>query len=289
MENVFPEGDPILAQGIKIPGCGSCIYCGSDGGRHGLRDEHVIPFCLGGRAVLLAASCAACEAATCKLDGYLANRVFRQLRIFMQLPSRRKTTTKIKSLPIAFEWNGERRTVDLALEHCPSSVRLPMFHRPTLVEGGPPMEDYRYSEMITLGNIPPTFREAVGLPEEGVCTIFPDEVPLDLRKFGRALAKIGYCTAIMKWGHGVINPLDVTAMILGKYPYGHHYVGGLPNVRRPRTEGRWHEVAPGVSSVGMRRFALARIRLFSMVGPDPGAGTPFYDVIAGEFPRGFVG
>ena len=34
-------------------GFGRCIYCESDGGEAGLRDEHIIPFALGGNAVIL--------------------------------------------------------------------------------------------------------------------------------------------------------------------------------------------------------------------------------------------
>jgi 5-methylcytosine-specific restriction endonuclease McrA len=46
-------------QGIKFPGYGRCIYCGSTGP---LKDEHIIPLSLGGKAVIEAASCGDCEA-----------------------------------------------------------------------------------------------------------------------------------------------------------------------------------------------------------------------------------
>ena len=49
-------------QGKIYPGFGRCIYCGSDGGTDGLRDEHIMPYCLGGNAVIEKASCKACEA-----------------------------------------------------------------------------------------------------------------------------------------------------------------------------------------------------------------------------------
>jgi hypothetical protein len=59
-----------------FPPVGRCIYCGSDGGPDGLREEHIIPYSLGGNAVLEEASCSRCEAITSYLEGYAANVIF---------------------------------------------------------------------------------------------------------------------------------------------------------------------------------------------------------------------
>jgi len=77
-------------QGKKLPvkNGGVCIYCGSDGGADGLGSEHIIPFSLGGNTELLNASCRACEGITSYLDGYLANAVFGDFRVHMDLQSR---------------------------------------------------------------------------------------------------------------------------------------------------------------------------------------------------------
>jgi 5-methylcytosine-specific restriction endonuclease McrA len=64
-------------QGIKFPGYGRCIYCGSTGP---LKDEHIIPLSLGGKAVIEAASCGDCEKVTSYLDGYLARQIFHEPR-----------------------------------------------------------------------------------------------------------------------------------------------------------------------------------------------------------------
>jgi len=60
------QGLMVDIQGFKFPGYGRCIYCGSVGP---LKDEHIIPFSLGGRAVIEAASCGDCEKVTSYLDG----------------------------------------------------------------------------------------------------------------------------------------------------------------------------------------------------------------------------
>jgi 5-methylcytosine-specific restriction endonuclease McrA len=39
----------VYIQGFKYPGYGRCVYCGSTGP---LKDEHIIPFSLGGKAVI---------------------------------------------------------------------------------------------------------------------------------------------------------------------------------------------------------------------------------------------
>jgi hypothetical protein len=75
-------------QGKSFSGFGRCIYCGSDGGEHGLRDEHIMPFCLGGTAVIKQASCRACEGITSRLDGYLGRRVFYELRVHSGIQTR---------------------------------------------------------------------------------------------------------------------------------------------------------------------------------------------------------
>jgi 5-methylcytosine-specific restriction endonuclease McrA len=63
-------------QDKKFNPVGCCIYCGNDGGKEGLRTEHIISYSSGGKAELPEASCRNCERITSYLDGYLAKRVF---------------------------------------------------------------------------------------------------------------------------------------------------------------------------------------------------------------------
>ena len=67
-------------QGRRYPPVGRCIYCGSDGDAKGLSDEHMVPFSLGGDAVLPKASCAACATETSKIELYVARHIFHGLR-----------------------------------------------------------------------------------------------------------------------------------------------------------------------------------------------------------------
>jgi hypothetical protein len=49
--------EAVDVQGKIYASFGRCIYCGSDGGTDGLRDEHIMPYCLGGNAIIRDASC----------------------------------------------------------------------------------------------------------------------------------------------------------------------------------------------------------------------------------------
>jgi 5-methylcytosine-specific restriction endonuclease McrA len=84
-------------QGRKYDPVGRCIYCGSNGGSDGLRDEHMVPYSLGGHAALRQASCRACEAVTSRVELYLARHTFYQFRSHVRAPSRRKLPTALSA------------------------------------------------------------------------------------------------------------------------------------------------------------------------------------------------
>jgi 5-methylcytosine-specific restriction endonuclease McrA len=73
------EIEDVQGRRAPVKGGGTCIYCGSDGGTDGLRNEHAVPYSLGGTAKLLNASCSECERVTSYLDGYLANATYKYL------------------------------------------------------------------------------------------------------------------------------------------------------------------------------------------------------------------
>lgn len=90
-------------QGNIYPGFGRCIYCNSDGGNDGLRDEHIIPFSLGGNTIIEEGSCRNCEAITSRLDGYLARRTFYELRIHQTRRPKERPTHLSATLQVAGE------------------------------------------------------------------------------------------------------------------------------------------------------------------------------------------
>jgi HNH endonuclease len=118
--------EPEDIQGKKFPGSGRCIYCDRDGGGDGLRDEHIVPLSLGGKAVIANASCSNCEKVTSYLDGYLGRHVFYEYRLHTGMKSpRRKAKPKPTALAASVVLAGreEERLI-------PSS-------RPSLLFGAP--------------------------------------------------------------------------------------------------------------------------------------------------------
>ena len=59
----------------EYPSFGECVYCGASGTDVELTDEHIVPFSLGGNAVILRGSCEACAAETSKIELELGRQV----------------------------------------------------------------------------------------------------------------------------------------------------------------------------------------------------------------------
>jgi hypothetical protein len=78
----------ITAQPRVYPPVGFCIYCGSQGGD--LRREHIIPFGLGGNAILPKAGCRACEAITGSFEQIALRGMLGKLRMRLGLQTRNK-------------------------------------------------------------------------------------------------------------------------------------------------------------------------------------------------------
>ena len=90
----------------RLPGYGRCIYCGSDGGKEGLRDEHVIPFALGGRIVIEGGSCRDCARKIAPVDTHLGRSVYGEHRIHVDAPTR-NPKQRPSRLPAKFTVMGE--------------------------------------------------------------------------------------------------------------------------------------------------------------------------------------
>jgi hypothetical protein len=137
-------------------------------------------------------------------------------------------------------------------------------------------------------SIPPNLGQTLGLSAGEEVHIHPPDMPgFDSEKFARAVAKIAYCTALVRWGLHGFRRLNTPALILGRYPYIPYLVGTDPTVSDMVTSP---EVAHAVtfSVTEYQRLALltAHVRLFSNSGADY-HGPPTYEVIVGAPPLGW--
>ena len=126
------ETENVEGKKVSVKGGGVCIYCGWDGGEHGLRDEHAVPYSLGGSTELLNASCSDCEAVTSYLDGYMANAIFGHLRVHIDLQSR---SGHPETLPATIELADGTRAVDLATQNHPYFLNMPIWRPPGFMIG----------------------------------------------------------------------------------------------------------------------------------------------------------
>ena len=112
---------------------GACIYCGS---HEMLSDEHIIPYAMGGRWVLPAASCKKCAAVTGRFEGEVSRTIIGPLRMLYDMPTRRKKgrpqhlPLKVK-YPLSTDW--EVAYVDRSI--CPFLVGLPLYSMPDAITG----------------------------------------------------------------------------------------------------------------------------------------------------------
>src|SRR6266576_388250 len=73
------------------PGVGICIYCASDGGNLGLRNEHIVPGGLGGRLELPHASCHKCEKETHAFEGRVLGGIYGYSRVHLGVRREKKS------------------------------------------------------------------------------------------------------------------------------------------------------------------------------------------------------
>jgi hypothetical protein len=267
-------------QGRKYDPVGRCIYCGSDGGSDGLRDEHMVPYSLGGHAALRHASCRACEAVTSRVELYLARHTFYQFRSHVRAPSRRKLPTVLSA---NVSVGDQASVVNLTVEDHPFALMMPTWDYPGIMRQVQPSPDFPKTNVRAYNFMPTNLRETLGLAEDA-----PDPVvhvgpgTIDNIMFARAITKIAFCYAVAKYGLDGFRHLVVPDIILGKYTWVPYFVGsdpGEPPPPHPRKVRHLVELATITGNGGLRLLE-AKVRLFADSGTAD-HGMPIYRVIMG--------
>ncbi len=263
----------------RVKGGGVCIYCGCDGNEHKLSSEHTMPFSLGGSTELLEASCAMCGEVTSYIDGYLANAVFKHLRVHLGLKSR---SGHPEVLPATIGLPEGQKIVDLSPAEHPYFLNMPMWDPPGLIRtGGKITDGFNNYRTDVFWHVPQNIRQTLGLSDDVDAKIINDLRPHNLSTFARAIAKIAYCTAVIKYGLDGFRPLVTTQIILGNYPHVPYFVGPLPAPHGPPApRGQQHTVEFGTLTYERLKLMYANIRLFADSSA-PQGGMPRYQVIFG--------
>jgi hypothetical protein len=271
------EGEDI--QGKIFAPVGRCIYCGAHENDAKLTSEHVIPYSLGGDAELPKASCLQCNGVTSALDGYLGKNSFYEYRVHAGVQTRRPEE-RPDALPATIEYVDRSEKMILPIADHPFFTILPLFGRAGLLQGEPATEVFPVWKAVSFydipNNLPATLRLRLG--ENARVHATGD---INLTTFGRAIAKIAYCHAVIKFGLHGFRPLWMPDLILGRYHCVPYLVGS--DVDHPPPPDRAtlrHTVRFEVCEGERLNVFVASVRLFANSGTDE-RGMPIYHVVVG--------
>jgi hypothetical protein len=275
-------------QGKKYPGYGRCIYCGRDGGKDGLRSEHIIPFSLQGETEIKNANCVTCQNTINPIDTHLARTVFYEYRRHVGSPSRRPENQP--QLPaVNFTIKGTEIERDLTVDCRPYSLAMPVWGLPGFYRRAPIDDPFPEVYCHMYHHLPPNVHETLGLEQDDDFIVWSNTA-INISLFARAIAKIAYCHAVLQYGLDGFRPLILPDIILGRSRATPYFVGApLDEPPPPLEKGRRHLVEfthldanpmhPS-NALGELRLIIANIRLFADSGTIQ-HGLPIYRVICG--------
>jgi len=242
----------------RFPGFGQCIYCGSSSE---LRDEHVVPFGIGGRHVIEAASCAACEKITSNFERVVTRDIWGYSRLAANAPSRRPNRKKQievgrRRVPIS---EYPRNFLFLKMPECgllqgfDANVDLSTHWLPSVIS-----DDKRMN----------AFRRKYGSDFHFHYKHLPNS-------FGRFILQIAYCSVLTWVPMGKFIKI-APSFILDENSNSSFLVGmNINEPAKPENFGYWF--SPFFVLLDGRGFIGARVRILA------NTEIPIYHAVVGEF------
>jgi hypothetical protein len=228
-------------QGKTYPGFGRCIFCNSEGADGGLRKEHIIPKSLGGNAVIADAGCKSCEAITSYIDGYLGRHIFYEYRAHAGTRTRRPKERPTE-FPALIVLDGVEEVRHIKTPDHPYFLALPVWGLPTALTAKPPSETFEHHKAHIYEFIPENMRDTLSIPD-GIALQIRGTGSINYTAFARAIAKIAYCHAVLRYGLDGFVKFPLPEVILGSNAYVSHFVGcELDDPPPPARRGRLHTV-----------------------------------------------
>jgi hypothetical protein len=267
---------------------GYCIYCKSDGGGD-LRDEHILPYGLGGRIILPKATCVGCATITGRLEEALITQFYHVYRKLSRIPSRRRgKKRKSKPLTVVAKYRGKEEVLEVSPEEYPLAAVLPIFPEPGIFRGAEEFEEPIINFTFS-GYHPRLIRKRLGLTEGEILDLEMKSPTMDCNSFRRAVAKIAYCHALANPSLRDFRPFtSLLKLIRGDYT-GYAYLTGSSATSFPRDLPNRCEISTTVANwpwhlhvggEGSSRIVCAQVRLFTAIGGET-SGSPAYEVVLG--------
>lgn len=240
---------------------GQCVYCGVT---TDLRDEHVLPFALGGRLLLEEASCASCEAITSAFEGKVLGGFMRRARAVGGYPTRRPRKRAATEC-VTFQVGCDTREVALPLSAAPALLQLPLLEQPGYFSGKVEAQGVSIRGVQTLA-FGAEIRHALAAQQ---ATGITQRDNLDWTSFVRMLAKIGYTFIVGTHGLPPRESVPILPLILGQKDDGSVWVGSSDFQTEAEKAGALHVLAPVVyrrSASPEEVVVAARVKLFAASG-----------------------
>jgi hypothetical protein len=267
----------------RIATFGECIYCGRKAGDTKLTDEHAVPLSLGGNVILENASCTECAKITGQLEAHLARYVFWQFRNHNNTRSRRKGK-RPSTLPAKIQIGERTFWQEISVKDHPFYTPFPVWPTPGVLTGAQPTSEFEWIKADIFSWMPPNIRETLELAPAEQATVHYPDIQFDSFRFARAIMKMAYCTAVMRFGLHGFRRLFAPAVILGRYPFIPYLVGTFHEALQPPTDKSIvHAIGVHLEQVGRMTLVGANVRLFSNSGTVEN-GPPTYRVVIGAPP-----
>jgi len=252
---------------VVYPPVGCCIYCPAT---DDLRREHIIPFGLGGTAVLPAASCSRCARITGVFEAQVLRGPMRAVRVLRRLRSRSKHAGAPGTQRLKVVRSGVTETVEIPIEQYPILLHFPTFAPPRFLTG----QDGSGIDVTGVASVlfgPPPEEVARRLGGQSIILESEGDRPI---AFARMLAKIVYAMAVAEGAQSRLDgPSPVLSSILGEIDDIGRWVGTVTDPIRKYT-GLLHRIA--IREDLDRGLLLAETQLFA------DSETPSYGVILGS-------
>lgn len=256
----------------------ACVYCRVI---DDLRDEHIIPYSLGGRWTLLSSSCSTCEKITSAFERVCSRPILGALRIFYDLPTRRPKR-RPDQLLLKVKYNSaDRGWTEVPVDHedYPFLVLFPHYELPSKIrklKKGETLDSSTDKFWIRgAAKSPQGFKAHLEVLTRklNVREIMPD-AKFYTHEFCLMLAKIAHAFTVGEFGLDSFESFLVGNILNKDTSNIANFVGGLPSAE-PVSKAL-HEISFDSEIANNSITVVVRIRLFACLG------APTYYVIVGN-------
>jgi len=248
---------PVVAQ------IGQCIYCHAT---NDLRDEHIVPFALGGQWVLGKASCPACADKTSAFEGDVLRGELLMARSALGIKTRHAKDRPTRKKAVLIR-DSQPLELDLPVNQAVVELPLMEFEMPAYLSGR------RYASGISVKGIR-VYNVGQITPEELVREHGASGLQLTISNkavsFGRMIAKIAYTYTVASCGLDALEVVYVLPALVGDVDDIGMWVGS--EVSGPRGSLRLNQHRLALKTInrdvicGIQLFGTSSLKYLCVVG-----------------------